>query len=140
MSLQILMSAHPRLYAMETNIQAAQTQREVMNVLVQKDTITPTAQIKPVLKVEKNIVFSMSYHKCSGVSGGSRRPPPPPLRTKIFSISCSFSENLVKIICWRPRWGVGALSYGNPGSAPGSVLSQNGVESRCSKFNPTPQI
>ena len=26
-----------------------------------------------------------------------------PLRTKIFSISCSFSENLVKIICWCPR-------------------------------------
>ena len=67
MSLQILMSAHPRLYAMETNIQDARTQREVMNVLVQKDTITPTAQIKPVLKVETNIVFSMSYHKCSGV-------------------------------------------------------------------------
>ena len=47
-----------------------------MNVLVQKDTITPTAQIKPVLKVEKNIVFSMSYHKCSGVSGGSKGGAP----------------------------------------------------------------
>ena len=25
-----------------------------------------------------------------------------PLWTKVFSISCSFSENLVKIICWHP--------------------------------------
>ena len=32
-------------------------------------------------------------------SGGSKRGP---LQTKIFSISCSFSENLVKIICWCP--------------------------------------
>lgn len=51
MSLQILMNARPPLYAVETNIQAAWTQMEVMNVFVQEDTTTPIAQIKPVLEV-----------------------------------------------------------------------------------------
>ena len=45
-----------------------------------------------------------------------------PLWTKIFSISCSFLENLVKIICWHPHWRVGAPSYGNPGCTSGCVL------------------
>ena len=30
-------------------------------------------------------------------------PAPPSMRTQIFSISCSFSETLVKIICWRSK-------------------------------------
>ena len=34
--------------------------------------------------------------------GGHSWHPP---QTKIFSISCSFSENLVKIICWHPPAG-----------------------------------
>ena len=35
----------------------------------------------------------------------------------MFSISCSFSEHLRKVICWCPllHWRVGAPSYGNPG-------------------------
>ena len=42
-----------------------------------------------------------------------RGAPPPPLQTKIFSISCSFSENLAKsyvgapLESWRPLlWGI----------------------------------
>ena len=35
-------------------------------------------------------------------SGGSKGAPPPPLRSKMFSFSCSFSEIFGKVIGWRP--------------------------------------
>ena len=49
--------------------------------------------------------------ECSGGSRGGRprrAPPPPPLATKLFSISCSFQENLIKSYPGAPL-GVGAL-------------------------------
>ena len=50
------------------------------------------------------------------IQGDSPRRASPTVRN--FSISNSFSENLIKI-CWRPaHWKVGGPSYGNPGSAP----------------------
>ena len=53
-------------------------------------------------------------------SGGSKGAPP--LRPKIFSISCSFWENLTKS-CWRPPRGSAPHPTRNPGSAPGIALN-----------------
>ena len=39
-------------------------------------------------------------------------PPPPHPQTKIFSISCSYSENLIKLYVGAPHCRVGAPSYG----------------------------
>ena len=50
-------------------------------------------------------------------SGGFKGAPPSPLRPKIFSISCSFRENLAKSYVGRPR-GSAPPPTGNPGSAP----------------------
>ena len=44
------------------------------------------------------------YSGGSKGGGGGAPGARSPLRTKIFPSSCSVSENLVKIICWRPRW------------------------------------
>ena len=41
-----------------------------------------------------------------------------PLRPKIFSISCSFSENLTKLYVGAPPRGLVPPPTGNPGSAP----------------------
>ena len=51
-------------------------------------------------------------------SGGSKGVPPAPPQPKIFSISCSFLENLAKSSIRPPPWRVGAPPTGNPGSAP----------------------
>ena len=58
------------------------------------------------------IVFgSTIFEMPRGVpSGGSKRGAPPPLRPKIFSISCSFLENLTYSYVGAPRR-VGAPSY-----------------------------
>ena len=45
-------------------------------------------------------------------------PGAPPLRPKIFSISCSFSENLTKSYVGAPPRGSAPPPTGNPGSAP----------------------
>ena len=49
--------------------------------------------------------------------GGAHPAPPPPPWSKIFSISCSFSENLTKSYVAPPR-GLAPSPTGNPGSAP----------------------
>ena len=61
------------------------------------------------------------YGNSGGGGGGglSAPPPPPPHGPNCFQFHAVFSENLIKIICLRPCWRVGAPSYGNPGSAPG---------------------
>ena len=59
------------------------------------------------------------------LSGGFREGAPgaPPLRPKIFSISCSFLQNLAKIICWcPPPGGLGPPPTRNPGCAPDTYL------------------
>ena len=45
--------------------------------------------------------------------------PPPPPRPKIFSISCTFWENLTKSYVAPPPGGSAPPPTGNPGSAPG---------------------
>ena len=42
-----------------------------------------------------------------------------PLRPKLFSISCSFSQNLAKLYVGTPPRGLAPPPTGNPGSAPG---------------------
>ena len=64
------------------------------------------------------LIQSFTIDSSGGSKGGGR------LRTKIFSISCTFSEKLVEIICWRPSWRVGAPFYRNSGSAPGLGFDQ----------------
>ena len=50
-----------------------------------------------------------------------------PLRPKIFSISCSFSENLTKSYVGAPPRGSAPPPTGNPGSAPGVVLVKSNL-------------
>ena len=45
-------------------------------------------------------------------------PARAPLRPKIFSISCSFSQNLAKSYVGVPPGGLAPPPTGNPGSAP----------------------
>ena len=51
-------------------------------------------------------------------------PTPPPTPTAQNFLSC-FSGKSGKIVCWRSRWMVDALSYGNPGSALGPLNARN---------------
>ena len=45
----------------------------------------------------------------------------PPLRTKIFLISCSFSENLANLYAGAPSWRVDAPSYGKSWIRPWNI-------------------
>ena len=53
---------------------------------------------------------------------GGAHPARPPPRSKIFSISCSFSENLTKSYVGVPPRGLAPPPTGNPGSAPVLVI------------------
>ena len=57
------------------------------------------------------------------ISGGfrGRAQRAPPLRPKIFSISCSFSQNLAKSYVGAPPRRLAPPPTGNPGSAPDNV-------------------
>ena len=50
--------------------------------------------------------------------GGGAPGARPPLQSKIFSISCSFLENLTKSYVGAPPRGLAPPPTGNPGSAP----------------------
>ena len=63
------------------------------------------------------VCLSVYYFSTFAVADPRGRPRRPP-RTKIFLISCSFSENLSNLYAGAPSWRVGALPMGNPGSAP----------------------
>ena len=66
-------------------------------------------------------VFLLSYLKvpfsfCTTTSGGSKggARDARPLGVQILSISCSFWENLGKIVCWRPARELAPPPPGNP--------------------------
>ena len=78
-------------------------------------------------RIARNIFKFKSYYSdfnCNSLvkfSGGfrwGRIRCAPPLRSKIFSISCSFSENLTKSYVGTPPRGLAPPPTGNPGSAP----------------------
>ena len=60
--------------------------------------------------------------QCVG-SGGSKGVRPP--RLNIFSISCSFSENLAKSYFGAPSGGLASPATGNSGSTPGWQMNEN---------------
>ena len=57
------------------------------------------------------------------LGGHSRCVAPPPPRPKIFSISCSFLQNLAKSYVGTTPRGLAPPPTGNPGSAPASIQS-----------------
>ena len=63
--------------------------------------------------------FEFSTSPVADLGGGAPGARPLPLRPKIFSISCSFSQNLAKsYVGVPPPGGLAPPPTGNPGSAP----------------------
>ena len=74
-----------------------------------------TLSIRIVLCIR--IRFGMVSEAVADLGGHEgHTPPPPPGRPNSFDFM-QFSGKFGKIVCWRPPWGVGTPTWGNPGSA-----------------------
>ena len=62
--------------------------------------------------------YNFFLDSLADLGGGCRERAPHTARN--FLNFMQFFGNFGNIVCWRPPWMVGAPSYGNPGSAPGT--------------------